>query len=207
LECTTSLFHWEYLPSSLILPSNPYAGTQTTSPLENEDDWSISESDSDADAPTFDWTPPDLSVGGDWCNERVATLWEAASTLPFPEEVVKEGLALLTIHRGNYTSTGPSPKLLQLLWWEFPPEHWTALREGCRMNFLIQAEACIHDNATMDHEQLDVAAGFVDELLELKIVQLLGDGAEVLMNAPLFTVPKDGQEGQWIVIADMGQGG
>jgi hypothetical protein len=75
------------------------------------------------------------------------------------------------------------------------------------MNFLIQAEACIHDNATMDHEQLDVAAGFVDELLELKIVQLLGDGAEVLMNAPLFTVPKDGQEGQWIVIADMGQGG
>jgi hypothetical protein len=83
---------------------------------------------------------------------------------------------LLTIHQGNYTSTGPSLKRLQLLWWESPPEHWTALREGCQMNFLIQPEACIHDNALMDHEQLDVPAGFVDELLELKIVQLIGDG-------------------------------
>ena len=90
-------------------------------PLKDEDDWSISDPESDEDQPAFSWTPPDLSVGGEWYNERVATLWEAADTLPDPEKIVKEGLELLKIHRGNYTATGPSPKQLQLLWWEFPP--------------------------------------------------------------------------------------
>jgi hypothetical protein len=207
LKCTTSLFHWEYLSSSLILPSSQDADTHVTALLEDEDDWSLSDSESDDENTTFDWTPPDLSVGGEWYNERVTTLWEAATTMPNPEEVVKEGLELLKIHRGNYTATGPSPKQLQLLWWEFPPEHWTALREGCRMNFLVEPESCIHDNAPMDQEQLDVAAAFVDELLELKIVKLMDDGREVLANSPLFTVPKEGQEGQWRVIADMLRGG
>ena len=163
--------------------------------MEAENDWSIANSESDDKKEPFHWTPPDLSIGGEWYNKRVATLWEAADTRPDPEAVVKEGLELLTIHRGNYTATGPSPKQLQLLWWEFPPEHWTALREGCRMNFLTLPEACIHDNAHMDHEQLDVAAAFVDELLELKIVKRMDDGREVLTNSPLFTVPKEGQEG------------
>jgi hypothetical protein len=176
------------------------------SPLVDEDDWSISESGNDDKRPTFDWIPPDLSVEGEWYNERVATLWEAADKLPDPEKVVKEG-KLLKIHRGNYTPAGPSPKQLQLLWWEFPPEHWTALREGCQMNFLVQPESCIHDNAPMDQEQLDVAAAFVDKLLELKIVRLMDDGKEVLANSPLFTVPKEGQEGQWRVVADLLRGG
>jgi hypothetical protein len=59
----------------------------------------------------------------------------------------------------------------------------------------------------MDQEQLDTTAAFVDELLELKIVKLMDEGREVIVNAPLFTVPKEGQEGQWRVIADMMQGG
>jgi hypothetical protein len=179
LKCKTSLFHWEYLSSLLILPSDSNAGTQTTSPLEDEDDWSLLESEGNNDDPPFNWTPSDLLVRGEWYNERVVTLWEAASTLPFPEDAVKGGLVLLTIHRVNYTSTDPSPKQLQLLWWEFPPKHWTALQEGCPMNLLVQPDACIQDNALMDHEQLDVAAGFVDELLKLKIVQLIDEGAEV----------------------------
>jgi hypothetical protein len=49
------------------------------------------------DGPIFDWTPPSLSVRGEWYNKQVATLWEAAVTLPNPEEVVKEGLGLLTM--------------------------------------------------------------------------------------------------------------
>ena len=61
----------------------------------------------------------------------------------------------------------------------------------------------IHDNAVVDDEPLDVAAAFVDELLDLGIVLEPSEGEEVLSNSPLFTVPKEGQEGQWRVIADM----
>jgi hypothetical protein len=60
----------------------------------------------------------------------------------------------------------------------------------------------------MDKEQLAVAAMFVDELLALKVLHLLDDGeAEIILNAPLFVVPKEGQPGKWRVIADMLRGG
>jgi hypothetical protein len=54
------------------------------------------------------------------------------------------------------------------------------------MNFLVDPMACIHDNTPMDPEQIDVAATFVDELLELKIVKLVPEpeGKEVLTTAP-----------------------
>jgi hypothetical protein len=55
LKCTTSLFHWECLSSSLILPSNQYAGTQMMALLEDEDDWSISEPEADDKRPAFNW--------------------------------------------------------------------------------------------------------------------------------------------------------
>jgi hypothetical protein len=59
----------------------------------------------------------------------------------------------------------------------------------------------------MDLEQLAVAAGFVDELLELSILRQFAEGEECMMNAPLFVVPKEGQEGEWRVIVDMLCGG
>jgi hypothetical protein len=52
-----------------------------------------------------------------------------------------------------------------------------------------------------------VAASFVDELLELSVLHEFEDGKEFLMNAPLFVVPKEGQGGEWRVIADMLRGG
>lgn len=207
LQCTTSLFHWEYLSSSLTLPSE---GQPTLLPATLRDDnWSTPDSAPKDTGPPFHWAPPDLSEGGEWYLERVAALQTAAKTMPNPDSIVREGLELLTIHRGNYTATGPAPKpkQLQLLWWEFPPEHWKALREGCRMNFLKEPTACIHDNAPMDPEQVNVAAAFVDELLELKVIRPMDDDKEVLTTAPLFTVPKEGQEGEWRVIADMLRGG
>jgi hypothetical protein len=157
--------------------------------------------------PVFDWKPPDLSEGGSWFLDRVYSLTQASVTLPNPGKIIQEGLELLRIHRGNYNADGPKPKRLQLLWWEFPKEHWTALREGSRMNFLKEPKHEIHDNAAMDEEQLDVAAAFVNELLDLGIVLEPAEGEEVLSNSPLFTVPKEGQEGQWRVIADMLRGG
>jgi hypothetical protein len=157
--------------------------------------------------PVFKWNPPDLSEGGAWYNERVHSLRAAVATLPDPATIFREGLELLAIHRTNYTATGPAPKRLQLLWWEFPPEHWTPLREGSPMNFLVEPVPRLNPNANMDQEQLDVAASFVDELLELSVLCDFEEGKEFLMNAPLFVVPKEGQEGEWRVIADMLRGG
>jgi hypothetical protein len=70
-----------------------------------DDIWSISESEEDnRDNPPIlvDWTPPDLSVGGEQYKECVASLWEAADTLSNPEEIVRDGLKLLTTtHQGG----------------------------------------------------------------------------------------------------------
>jgi hypothetical protein len=208
MRSTTSLFHWEYLSSSLTLPPPSTNPESKATNSHTEDEWFRSD-DEDAAFPeaVFDWVPPDLTEGGEWFLERVASLTEAEKTLPDPDNVIREGLELLTIHRGNYDAKGPKPTRLQLLWWEFPPEHWTSLREGSRMNFLKEPKREIHDNAHMDAEQLDVAAAFVDELHDLGIVLEPGEGEELLSNAPLFTVPKEGQEGQWRVIADMLRGG
>ena len=196
LRSSTSLFHWEYVSSSLTLPSNIDEKFEDSEP-QKDNHWTHS-SDGEEDTgglPPFNWVPPDLSVGGKWFLERVSSLRKAAAGLPYPEKVILEGLELLDIHCGNYDAMGPKPKRLQLLWWEFPKEHWTPLREGSRMNFLKEPKREIHDNAVMDDEQLDVAAAFVDELLDLGIVLEPSEGEEVLSNSPLFTVPKEGQEG------------
>ncbi len=55
------------------------------------------------------------------------------------------------------------------------------------MNFLRAPTSEIKPNAVMDDEQLAVAAAFVDELLSLKVLNLIDDGeAEILFNALLF---------------------
>ncbi len=54
------------------------------------------------DGPIFDWTPPSLSVRGEWYNKQVATLWEAAVTLPIQGGLVREGLGWLKmVQPGN----------------------------------------------------------------------------------------------------------
>jgi hypothetical protein len=88
------------LSSSLTLPSRGDSETKATEPL-TEDEWSDDEDEASAEEVVFDWTPPDLSEGGEWFLARVASLHEAAQTLPNPDKIIKEGLELLTIHRGN----------------------------------------------------------------------------------------------------------
>jgi hypothetical protein len=58
-------------------------------------------------------------------------------------------------------------------------------------------------NAPMNQEQLDIAAAFVDELLKLGVLLNAKEGLRILLNASLFVVPKEGQEGKWQVIANM----
>jgi hypothetical protein len=75
------------------------------------------------------------------------------------------------------------------------------------MHFMSEPIKGITQNAPMTEEQADIAAEFIDELWSLGVFELIPEGQEMQANAPLFTVPKPGQPGQWRVIADMKNGG
>ena len=211
LKRTTSLFHWEYM--GRVLASS--RSSQTTG-ARWKVDWDPhttprttrnAEGDSESCVDDFVWKPPDLTPGGEWHTSRVKNLRAAASRYHNGPELIEQGLEALRIHRQNYTETHPEPKQLQVLWWEFPEEHWDALREGSRMNFLRTPRAGIHDNSAMDEEQTRVAAQFVDELVDLATLRHPPPSRPIVTTAPLFCVPKEGQPGQWRVIADMLSGG
>jgi len=59
----------------------------------------------------------------------------------------------------------------------------------------------------MDGDMTQAAANFVDELMDLGVIDNIDEGLTILSNAPLFVVPKPGQEGQWRVITDALRGG
>ena len=198
LDRTTSVFHWEYLAYSL---QQFYQRTTSSEAAGNHGmlgDLSIlpEKPQNEESSDDFEWVPPDLSPGNKWHRIHVSNLWEASRTYPNSQEVFEDGMRRLAIHRDNYTSEGPEPKRLQLLWWEFPAEHWEELRLGARQNFLKPPEELIKPNAPMDEEMTIAAAEFVDELLELGVLRDIDEGNEVLTNAPLFVVPKEGQPGQ-----------
>jgi hypothetical protein len=122
--------------------------------------------------------------------------------------VIKDGMRALEHHRSNYTATHPEPKHLQLLWWEFPPEHRYDLRHGSSMNFLKEPPLGIQPNADMDVDQLETACEFVDELLALGALEEDDPDDPVRANAPMFLLPKPGQPGQqWRILPNLRAGG
>jgi hypothetical protein len=135
LDCSTCLFLFGYLSNLLqnLLSDGPSEeGTQTRPGFANM----VDDPEVPKPPPFKCWTPPDLSREGDWHQTRLINLYKAANTCTdSDEQVFKDGLVALEIHRKNYNAAGPSPKQLQLLWWESPIEHWTPLQEGSRMNF------------------------------------------------------------------------
>jgi hypothetical protein len=149
------------------------------------------------------WSLPDLARNGPWHRARQVSLKAAVVGLPNASQLITEGERALDIHRENYTAAGP--KRLQLLWWEFPPEHWDALRLGSSMNFLVWPSGELELNSEMDEVQLEVAARFVDELISLGV--LVEATEELRATGPLFLVPKPGQPGEWRCISDMKRGG
>ena len=128
------------------------------------------------------------------------SLYAATETLPNHDQLCSEGLKALEVHRENF-ELGELRKL-QLLWWEFPPQHWTELCKGGSMNFLSTPMKGLTPNAPMMEEQVEIATKFVDELWCIRVFELVPEGSELLANAPLFTVPKPGQPGQWHCIAN-----
>ena len=150
----------------------------------------------------WQWEVPDLRPGEEWYNDRVHSLKAAVQELPDSDRLFSEGLEALEVHRDNYTDDGP--KRLQLLWWEFPREHQEAVRCGSSMNFLILPDGELVLNTKMEGPQLEVAAKFVDQLIELGVLE---EHNAILANCPLFCVAKAGQPNEWRPIADMRRGG
>jgi hypothetical protein len=215
---TTSLFHWEYLSTCLTsvvarsVKTTPAPKVDPHSPREATNQQAAAAaataaSEATSEPPTFKWQPPDMSIGSPWYLRQLVTLRKASESFENPTEVYKEGLEILDVVRGNYSETGPDPKKLQVLWWNFPSIHWHELKEGSPMNFLEDPPEGIHENSQMDEQGLKAAAQFVDELLSLGAVATEEEGYRVLATAPLFLVDKPGQPGQYRVIADMLRGG
>jgi hypothetical protein len=147
------------------------------------------------------WKPPDLGPNSDFYHRQSARLREVTLELGGPDEWIKNGEAALVKHRSNYGPDGP--KHLVVLWWNWPPEHWTELREGASMNFLEEPPPGLVDNSDMTPEQLDTATAFVDELIALGVLQIPTEALR--NNFPLFLVEKV-TKGDWRCIAD-GKGG
>ena len=118
----------------------------------------------------FNWRPPDLSPGSSWTRETLLELRAACDHYPNSDDLYKDGLERLQRHRRNYDAEGPNPTHLQLLWWEFPPERWDELRDGCRMQFWREPTPIIQPNSDVTEEQLETTEEFILELASLGIL-------------------------------------
>ena len=202
----TSLHLWAAVAASLddTIPVEIRRHSTPSIPVEAEPPWMTPEGT--GEDREWEWQPPDLSQDGKWYHERLANLAAAVRGLPDESSHWLKGLDALELHRQNYAEGGEIHRL-QLLWWEFPPEHWDEIREGCSMNFLTEPDGGIKENAAMTSEQVDIASEFIDELWQIGVFELIPDGVDMKANAPLFAVAKPGQPGQWRIIADMKSGG
>jgi hypothetical protein len=153
--------------------------------------------------PDWSWEVPDLSLGGAWYQERIGSLEAAIAGRADASHLRAEGHKILDRHRRNYTTSGP--QTLQLIWWEFPPESWEAIREGSSMNFLVTPTGEIKPNAPFNEDELPVAIRFFDELIALEV--LIPATEPLKANCPLFCVEKPHEAGAYRCIADAKSGG
>lgn len=205
LQRSTSIFHLEYLATGLSHQTQLKVPTvDTPVPVRTTTNF---DTIVEATTPPYHWAPPSLEIGGHWYKQRLRNLIIAASTYDDPYFKIQQGLQMLKIHRGNYTKEHPDPKELQILWWEFPPEHWDDLHDGSSMNFLSEPPIGLSPNGELSDEQRVIAGEFVDELLMLKVLREPTGIGTTLCNAPLFMLPKEGQPGQWRCIANLLEGG
>jgi hypothetical protein len=155
----------------------------------------------------WSWEAPNLDYNRTWYKQRIRSLTRVLKRYPKidQKEMLLAGKADLKRHRENYGPEGAQH--LQILWWEFPEQHWESLRIGSSMNFLKQPSEEILPNSDMDEDQLSTASDFFDELVSLGALELCPPDDPLVANAPLFCVPKPGQPGQWRVIANMKEGG
>jgi hypothetical protein len=157
---------------------------------------------------TWHWKPPDLREHQQWYQQQCKSLWMAIQTLhPLQRQNAwSDGMQALIHHRNSYDDQGPRPTHLQVLWWTFPVEHWTDLREGCSMNFKKTPKEQSHPPQQFTTEELTTFDEFVDELVTLGVLKQVPT-QHVQVTAPIFFIPKTGQPGQYRVIANFKTGG
>jgi hypothetical protein len=198
LKQTISLHLLEYLTPILLQSSDSVLGPLKYRAQHRNFESEIRVSTDDTSFPKeiFSWCPPNLECDSPWFNDHVRLLRYASQSFTDLKKVVEEGLEILRIHQGNYyTPMHPYPKCFQIVWWEFPPEHWIDLKEGSLMNFLKESTCHTLLNADLTPEQKTIAGEFVDELINLGVFIPETETEKVVANAPLFCLPNPGQPG------------
>jgi hypothetical protein len=107
-----------------LSPRPPWKEDSSDDKSEGEFDYPSSEHlelPPNMDAP-FEWDAPDLQEGGEWCEARLDRLRTITEVWHDQRLVMLDARRLLASHRQNYTSQGA--QRLDILWWEWPPEHW-----------------------------------------------------------------------------------
>jgi hypothetical protein len=182
--------------------SSVKAPTANVLEAENTLEGAQSESKATEEFQEWSWQVPNIGAGGSWYNDRTANLCQAVATVGSPVQLYLEGWEILEIHRRNYSTDGP--KILQLIWWEFPPESWIAIREGSSMNFMVTPGGELKPNASITEEERMVTCKFVDKLIRLKV--LIPAVGKLRANCPLFCVEKPHEPGVYLCIADAKSG-
>ena len=101
--------------------------------------------------------------------KRIQTLKTTIKNLNLKlDNELQAGLDILSAHRLNYGSDGPSH--LVVLWWEWPPLHWDDLRTGSTMNFMETPTPGVVPNQDLNGPALTAAIQFVNELIFLKVL-------------------------------------
>jgi hypothetical protein len=152
----------------------------------------------------FDWKAPDLIDGGEWCDAWLDKLRTITEGWHDQDCIMVEGRRILASHHLNYTSQGAQH--MEILWWEWPSEHWESLRFGGSMNFMETPVSGLEGNEKMTESQLKIAVAFVTELIIVVVLGLVPQGVVLVNVCPLVLVAKPGQPDQWKCIADMKKG-
>ena len=156
------------------------------------------------------WNPPGLEVNGEWFTNQRQQLILVLSKLNLPPDqytaLYQQSLDILAAHRSNYDEFGPTPSKLQVIWWNFPREHWHQLLNGFSMNFLKTPSPYVPETKVLDDSQVSTINQFMAELISLGTL-IPRPRLSVHTIAPMFCLPKHGQPGEWRIIADFRVGG
>ena len=122
---TTPLHTWEYLGQCLLstMARSPWTPANATGTLA-ETPCASPIATANVPHPCL-WRPPDISEGSQWFLDQVRSLHQSDQTHADPAALIKEGLDVLKIHRGNCNEDGPQPRHLQLIWWPVSYTHLT----------------------------------------------------------------------------------
>jgi hypothetical protein len=117
---------------------------------------------------SWTWTTPSFWKRGPWYRTCLRNL-KASCDQSDPTTAYYVGLYILDLHGKN--SGVDDPKHLVLLWWKWPPDKWTELRQGLSMNSFTQPISGILPNSPMNDTECTTAITFAEELISLGVLE------------------------------------